>query len=167
MIIAIDVHYKHDEAKIVAVRFDHWTDSEARDFLIKYMPIVAEYEPGAFYKRELPCILHILEEVDLRTVSCIVVDGYVYLDDEMKKGLGAYLYEALSSPVPIIGLAKNSFRKSRKYSRELIRGSSIKPLYVTVVGLPLDEAVDCIRQMHGDFRVPTLLQQMDTKTKEP
>ena len=167
MIVAIDVHYKQEEAKIVAVLFDDWTDSEARNFLIKYMPIAADYEPGAFYKRELPCLLHILEEIDLSNVNCIVVDGYVYLDDQMKKGLGAYLYDALSLPLPVIGLAKNSFRKSKEYSREVFRGSSVKPFYVTAVGVPLGEAVDCIQRMHGDFRVPTLLQQLDTKTKEP
>ncbi|MEL7146525.1 MAG: endonuclease V [Bacteroidota bacterium] len=167
MIVAIDVHYRKETAKIVAVLFNHWTDIQATDFLIKYMPIAADYEPGEFYKRELPCLLHILGDINLTLVECIVVDGYVFLDDDLKKGLGAHLFDALQGKKPVVGLAKSSFKKCKQYSREVLRGSSSKPLYVTAVGTELDEAVDCIRQMHGDFRIPTLLQQMDSKTKEP
>lgn len=167
MLVAIDVHYRDKEAKVVAVLFNHWTDEEALRFRTCYVPVAADYEPGAFYKRELPCLLNILEEIDLKTVDGIVVDGYVYLDDQMKKGLGAHLYDELSAQIPVIGLAKSSFLKSKRHSIEVLRGSSIKPLYVTAIGMPVDTAADHIRRMHGDFRIPTLLQQLDSQTKEP
>ncbi len=38
-----------------------------------------------------------------------VIDGYVWLDDQGKKGLGARLYDALDAQIPVIGVAKTLF----------------------------------------------------------
>lgn len=62
---------------------------------------------GEFYKRELSCILAILEDIDLATISCIIIDGFVVLDDAGKHGLGGHLYEQLDPKVPVIGFATN------------------------------------------------------------
>jgi len=40
-------------------------------------------ETEAFYKRELPCILKLLDKLE-QPPSCIVVDGYVFLDGKKK-----------------------------------------------------------------------------------
>jgi len=37
MIVAIDVHYREEEAKAVAVIFKDWEDSEAFEFKIAYL----------------------------------------------------------------------------------------------------------------------------------
>ena len=167
MKIAIDVHYRSENTKTVAVLFDKWTDSEAKQFLVKYSGEAEEYIPGEFYKRELPCLLSILEDVSYETIDCIIIDGFVYLDDQQKPGLGAYLYQKLEEKIPVIGVAKSNFLKNKKSSIELLRGESTKPLYVTAVGINLNEAAENIGNMDGNFRMPTLLQQLDTKTKEP
>ena len=65
MIVAIDVHYREDFARIVAVEFNDWTDNAAHQIYTTNTFDVAEYEPSAFYKRELPCIIEILQQVDL------------------------------------------------------------------------------------------------------
>jgi deoxyribonuclease V len=57
MILAIDVHYKDKTAKAVGALIQHWNDATAQRHVIKYIDAVEEYVPGAFYKRELPCIL--------------------------------------------------------------------------------------------------------------
>ncbi len=167
MKVAIDVHYREETAKIVAVLFNEWADDKAEQFIIKYMIVTEEYIPGEFYKRELPCIVEILKELDLDAIDCIVVDGFVYLDDDFRLGLGGHLYENLTVKTPVIGVAKSNFLKNKNCSEELFRGESIKPLYITAAGIELPDAVKHIELMHGDFRMPTLLQQLDTKTKEP
>ena len=131
------------------------------------MKIAEEYVPGEFYKRELPCILEILEEVDLQKIDTIVVDGFVYLDDDLKPGLGAYVYKTLEEKIPVIGVAKSNFLKNKNCSVAVLRGESIKPLFVTAAGIDLSAAAMNIESMQGDFRMPTLLQQLDTQTKEP
>ena len=81
------------------------------------IPETADYVPGQFYKRELPCILEVLKLSDLAQVQLIIVDGYVFLDDDQKKGLGSYLFEALDGEIPVVGVAKRSFHSIDKLVR--------------------------------------------------
>ena len=167
MIAAFDVQYFDGFAKIVGVLFQTWNDSEPLQILEKHIRPIADYEPGQFYKRELPCILGLLEEIDTTQLECIVVDGYVHLDDTGKPGLGHYLWKALDEKLPIIGVAKNSFHQNKLLVKQVLRGESKKPLYVTAVGIELNQAEDFITNMHGEFRMPTLLKIVDQRTKYP
>jgi deoxyribonuclease V len=166
MILAIDVFYEQNKAKIIGIIFNEWADEKFAQKIELFRQDIAEYEPGAFYKRELPCILDVLEQTDLATLQYIIVDGYVYLDDEKKLGLGGYLYDAIEQKVPVIGVAKNHFANNTKYVVEVLRGESQKPLYVTAVGTDLEEAAKNVKNMHGEYRFPTLLKELDILTKE-
>ena len=96
--------------------------------------------------------------------AAIVVDGYVWLDDKDRKGLGHHLYDALQQSVAVIGVAKTEFAGATQ-AVEIRRGSSARPLFVTAVGLESDVAADCIRRMHGNSRIPTLLKRVDTLSR--
>jgi len=160
MILAVDVDYKADNTAIIAgVLFNSWEDNEASKVVKKDITQVLPYESGAFYKRELPCILALLNDID-EHLECIVVDGYVCLGKE-HKGLGAYLYDALKHKTPIVGVAKNAFRDISE-STYIYRGESKKPLYVTSIGMEQEKAKELILRMHGRFRLPTLLKDVDT-----
>jgi deoxyribonuclease V len=102
MILALDVAYSGDaQGYAVALTFDDWAAAApAASYAATVSPIAA-YEPGAFYKRELPCLLAVLAQLDLGEVSCVVVDGYVTLGTEERPGLGQYLHEALGGRVPV------------------------------------------------------------------
>jgi deoxyribonuclease V len=166
MIVAIDVHYRETEAKIVAVTFENWMDSVPHQTYIAFKKDIEDYEPGAFFKRELPCIIEIMAQTDVSTINFIVVDGYVFLNDEGKKGLGYYVYEHFNKKIPVIGAAKTRFFENDKWVRPILRGSSQNPLYITSIGVGLDDAASFIASMNGDFRMPTLLKLLDTMTKE-
>ena len=71
------------------------------------MDDVAPYESGSFYKRELPCIVSLLQDLDVRDISLIVIDGFVHLDDDGRYGLGGHLYERLERKVQVVGVAKS------------------------------------------------------------
>lgn len=166
MILAFDTHYLDDKAKTVMISFNDWTDNIPEDITTEITHGIAEYEPGSFYKRELPCILSLLDKTELEDVEAIIVDGFVILDDSEKVGLGGHLYEALGGRIPIIGVAKSGYHKNEKFVRKLFRGESKKSLYITAKGIELENAFNNIKSMYGDFRMPTLLQILDTKTKE-
>jgi deoxyribonuclease V len=159
MILAVDVDYRDHCAYIAGVSFENWTDSNENETFVSFLDHVDEYTPGQFYRRELPCILRLLEEHQLQP-NCIVIDGFVYLDGESKPGLGKYLYDALNHQVAIIGVAKTPFT-GIPVACEVFRGSSKNPLYVTSAGVAPDDAKTFIRSMHGDYRVPGLLQRVD------
>ena len=165
MILAFDVYYRDDGAKAVAIAFENWTDNNPRDVHTAYINQVAAYEPGGFYKRELPCLLQILHQRDLATVDLIVVDGYVILDNEGSYGLGGHLYEALAQKIPVIGVAKTNFARNTMNVRKVFRGLSKNPLNVTAIGIDIDIAAENISAMHGDHRMPTLLKLLDTYTR--
>lgn len=165
MKLAIDVFYYEQQAKVVGILFNEMTDTVVKEIITKIIPCTEEYEPGSFYKRELPCVLSILEEVDLNTLDLIIVDGYVYLDSDKKKGLGGYLYDTLEIKVPVMGVAKSYFFRDSALVSEVLRGESTKPLYVSAIGIDLDVATDFVLRMDGKYRMPTLLQIMDTETK--
>ncbi|HAA14726.1 MAG TPA: endonuclease V [Cytophagales bacterium] len=166
MILAFDTHYQENRAKTVGVSFETWTDATPQDIQLEVIEGVAAYEPGAFYKRELPCILSLLKRYDLGLVETILVDGYVLLDDEGKPGLGGHLYQALQAVIPIVGVAKSYFHQNQRHTRELLRGDSQRPLYISAIGVELNQAHQWVASMHGPYRMPTLLQILDTKTKD-
>ena len=166
MILALDTYYQNHKAKTVCIHFPHWTDEQPTDVLTEELDSMEEYQPGAFYKRELPCILSILQKTSLQTIEAIIIDGYVILDDAGKHGLGGYLYEALDRKIPVIGVAKTNFANNMLHKGEVYRGDSQRPLYITTLGIPLDAACNYIRSMHGTYRMPTLLKTLDMLTRQ-
>lgn len=167
MILAIDVHYRENTAKAVGALIQNWSDAAALQHVITYIDPVEEYEPGSFYKRELPCIIEVLKGIDLNQLGYLVVDGFVVLDDSGKPGLGAYVYENLPLKIPVIGVAKSKFHNNQQHVIPVLRGESANPLYVTAMGVDVQVAADYIKSMHGDFRLPAVLKELDRITKEP
>ncbi|WP_353777158.1 endonuclease V [Winogradskyella sp. 3972H.M.0a.05] len=166
MLLALDVHYKASYAKTVGVLFLA-RDKEPLRVITTYTKDVDEYIPGQFYKRELPCLLQAINEVDLNTIDAIIVDGHVYIDNNLSLGLGGHLYNALDKQIPIIGVAKKAFHTNDNTTESLLRGESQTPLYISSIGIDLQNAVDFIKFMHGPHRTPTLLRTLDRLTKTP
>ncbi len=163
MILAVDVKYTGKHAAVAGVVFVDWRDDTPKMELVTFIEVPDAYQPGQFYKRELPCILKLIAENELH-LECIIVDGFVFLDGSTRAGLGKHLYDALSGKVPVIGVAKNPF-KGIGSEYQIFRGTSKKPLYVTAVGIDLKTAKEYIRSMHGKYRQPTLLKRVDHVTK--
>lgn len=158
MILAVDVCYNDSDAVVAGVLFEEWTSGNSRADYISHVDEVQDYVPGQFYKRELPCILALIEEHHLQPY-CIVIDGYVFLDGVNKPGLGYRLYEALDKRIAVIGVAKKPFAGiADDYA--VLRGDSQKPLYVTATS-DLSQAKKTIASMHGNHRIPTLLKRAD------
>ena len=160
MILATDVHYKSGGGAVAAgVVFASWESGIPEDIVLKSIPRVEPYEPGQFFRRELPCLLEIIQAIPCR-LSSVVIDGYVTLGDSGRPGLGIYLFEALGGSPPVIGVAKAPFRDTPEECR-VYRGGSRNPLYVTSAGMPLEEAKRNIQSMHGQYRIPTTLREAD------
>jgi len=155
---AVDVHYNDvggataalivcSELALAMVRAEHLAN----------VPHVAPYEPGALFKRELPCIGAVLAlngPLDL-----LVIDGYATLDPHGRPGLGAYAADAFN--LPVIGVAKTPFRTAT-HAIEVIRGTATRPLYVTAAGgIGIDEAARIVAGMAGPHRVPSALARVD------
>lgn len=156
MFVALDVDYRDDLARTGWVLFSGWEAGQPlREGTFLTSP-VASYEPGAFYKRELPCLLQALKA--LPPVGLVILDAYCWLGPE-RPGLGARLYEALDQRCPVVGVAKTAFQGQP--GTPVTRGASLTPLYVTACGLEEIEAADRVKSMHGAFRIPTLLKRVD------
>nr|WP_306465228.1 endonuclease V [Elizabethkingia sp. ASV34] len=164
-ILAIDVHYKENYAKTVGVLF-RWDSESPIDIKSVNIPEVEEYIPGQFYKRELPCIFKLLEQIDVKTLDIIIVDGHVYINNEREFGLGGHLYESLRETIPIIGVAKKSFYNTEEVTLPLYRGKSKNPLFISSIGINTAIAMKKVEQMKGKYRIPDILKILDTKTKE-
>ena len=164
MIFIMDVDYRNDKAVVAGIVLRNWQDETPIKEISTDCGLVHDYVPGEFYRRELPCLLKLLEQVDIK-INTIVIDGYVYLGKERTPGLGRYLYEALDKQVAVIGVAKNAF-KNTPASTELRRGKSQRPLYVTAAGIDEVDAKGYIQDMHGRDRIPTVLKRVDRLSRE-
>src|SRR4051812_8227741 len=102
MIAAVDVCYGVAGAVAACILFHAFTDEAPVDVLLSTIERVEPYEPGAFYRRELPCLLAVLELVKT-PLEAVVIDGYVWLSRDLRPGLGARLHEALGGTTPVIG----------------------------------------------------------------
>ena len=159
MILAVDVHYGSDTASVGGVAFSDWSADREEAVYRSVYPDVAAYVAGQFFRRELPCILHLLGEHGL-TPATLVIDGCVYLDGTGKPGLGKHLFDVLGARCAVIGVAKRRFA-ALPDETEVYRGKSRTPLYVTSAGIPPSEARARIAAMHGPYRIPTLLKRVD------
>lgn len=161
MIYAFDTYYYDDYANTVCIAFEDWTSENESEIFTEKTDITSGYESGAFYKRELPCILSLLKKIDLKEEDIIIVDGYVTLNDDGKIGLGGYLYEALDRKCAIIGIAKNEFASPDSQRRNVLRGESKTPLFLTAKGADVDDILPKVKLMHGGYRIPALLKKLD------
>ena len=162
MIAAFDVHYfGEDDASAGAVLFHEYTDAEAAAEYAVIVSGVSQYVPGKFYRRELPCILKLLERID-EALDEMVIDGYVTLGDS--PGLGQHLFEHFGGRIPVVGVAKSRYRGSSGI--EVLRGRSKRPLHVTSAGIDPHLAAERIKAMHGAHRVPTLLRRVDLLARQ-
>lgn len=164
MIAALDVDYGTDDARAACVLFADWADpAPSRESTVS-IEKVAPYVPGSFYKRELPCLLAVLERVGA-AYHTVVVDGHVWLGPgDTRPGLGAHLHRALGGSIPVVGVAKNHFADNAAI--EVLRGQSKRPLYVTAVGIYAANAAAAVRSMHGAHRIPTLLHRVDRLARD-
>ena len=108
MFVCVDVGYHDSGARAAAVTFERWEDAEVSGEYSLDIAKVEPYVPGQFYKRELPCLLAVLDVLPTK-LDVLVIDGYVWLDGNNQKGLGGHLFEALGESSAVIGVAKTQF----------------------------------------------------------
>ena len=157
MFVAVAVHYGDAAVVAAAVVFERWTDELAvGESSVFHPPNPAPYTPGAFYERELPYLVPLIERL-VSAPEVVVIDGYVWLGLD-RAGLGKHLHDRIG--LPVIGVAKTSFAGAT--ATEVLRGESAQPLYVTAIGIDEAEAAAHIREMHGPYRIPTLLKRADS-----
>jgi len=159
MILAVDVGYTAQGARAAGVLFEHWDSAALHREIAVDIPLVADYVPGEFYRRELPCIEQVLAQVH-EPLDCIVIDGYVHLGEPPVAGLGWHLWQRLQCATPVVGVAKSAFPGTPDTAK-VHRGGSARPLFVTAAGMPLDEAKRRVAAMHGRYRMPDILKRVD------
>jgi deoxyribonuclease V len=158
MIACLDVDYRGTRAIAAGIVFRDWGDAHGMEERLVSIPDVKPYRSGQFFVRELPCLMAILRV--LPPVRIVVVDGYVWLEGTDKLGLGAHLHESLAGCVAVIGVAKTPYFGVERV-REIRRGKSTSPLFISAVGMSVEQAADHICSMHGPYRIPTLLKRVD------
>jgi deoxyribonuclease V len=164
LIAALDVHYRDRTAVAASVVFRGWT---AHAPVLEHrvtIDSVAPYRSGEFYRRELDCLLKVLRATTVQP-GLIIIDGYVWLDPAGRAGLGAHLFNALGASIPIVGVAKTRFH-SASSAVAICRGRSRSPLFITAAGTSVSEAAQCVQQMHGPHRIPTLLKRVDRLSRQ-
>jgi deoxyinosine 3'endonuclease (endonuclease V) len=161
MIAAFDVYYLEHSCAAAAVLFSEYSDVKPVAEYTKLLPKASDYIPGEFYRGELPAIISLLKQIN-QYLDEMIIDGYVMLGD--KSGLGNYLFKYFGSKIPVIGVAKSSFKGF--LGVEIYRGKSLRPLYITSAGINLQKASENIQKMHGFHRIPMLLKRVDFLARE-
>jgi deoxyribonuclease V len=159
VIAILDVDYRDSGAAAAAVLASVWTDPVPVDEVVVNVPTGEDYVPGEFFRRELPCLLSVLDRCPVRPDVC-VIDGYVWLGPD-RPGLGARRFEALGGSVAVVGVAKSQFRGAEPVAATVLRAGSRQPLWITAVGTDVASAAERVRSMHGGYRLPTLLTRAD------
>jgi deoxyribonuclease V len=157
LFVAVDVHYVDESsARAAAVAASDRRFSQISFTSTARVPVDTPYQPGAFYRRELPPLKAVIPATG--RLALIVVDGYVDLDPGGRPGLGAHVQAEFG--VPVIGVAKTAFTTATHAAR-VLRGRSSRPLYVTAAGMPIAEAARLVAAMAGQFRLPAAIKLAD------
>jgi deoxyribonuclease V len=163
VILAVDVAYSGSSGVAAGVLLRDWSDVAPSREIVVRIPHVEDYVPGEFFRRELPCIEAVLQEIG-EPLECVVVDGYVTLGDPPHDGLGAVLWNRLGQHVPVIGVAKSKYLGVPQEAF-LLRGGSNRPLFVTAAGMTTGEAKRRVFSMAGAHRLPDMLKYVDGVTR--
>lgn len=167
LIAFLDVDYREAGARAACVAAEGWDAAAPMLERVAEIGEVAEYRPGEFYRRELPCLLAVLRLLP-RLPETIVIDANVWLSPERAPGLGTHLHQAIGGAAAVIGVAKTAFRglAGDDIVAPVLRGGSQRPLFVTSVGIALDDAAAAVRAMHGPHRTPTLIARADRLARD-
>lgn len=155
LILCVDVDYRSECAVAAGVWFRGWAAALAELESTVRVAQVADYVPGKFYLRELPCVRAVLASGPKADV--VVIDGYVWLEAGAA-GLGGHLHAELGGVV--VGVAKTRFAGATS-AVPVCRGGSRSPLYVTAAGVSAEIAAEWVAGMHGPYRIPTILRRVD------
>jgi len=155
----VDVQYTETNAHAACVVAEHWGDDEPCERQELDVPNVGPYVSGEFWKRELSPVLCVLARVT-HEFRVIVIDGYVILDAAGTFGLGGHVHRHFAGRYGVVGVAKMAYRGG-EFATMVRRGESVRPLFVTSLGLAQALAADLVRGMHGPHRIPTLLRLAD------
>jgi deoxyribonuclease V len=159
-LVIVDVDYRSSGAIAAAIVAKTWDADVGIETRVVQIAEVKPYRPGAFFERELPCILQVLALVQSEYLA-VVIDGYVDLDEHGTSGLGGHLHAHLQKNVVVVGVAKTAFHGS-SFALPVVRGKSKKPLFVTARGIKYEYAATLVGRMHGNHRLPTLIKEVDT-----
>jgi deoxyribonuclease V len=155
--VAVDVHYlRSGGARAAAVAATDAAFTQVLGERTVVVPEVLPYQPGEFYRRELPPLRAVLESIG--GLGLLVADGYSDLDPGGRPGLGARAHAEFG--IPVIGVAKSAFATAT-HAIPVLRGSSARPLFVTAAGMPRADAAELVRRMAGRFQVPDALRRAD------
>lgn len=161
MIGCLDVGYDEarDEARAAVVVARDWASERVEYESIAVVKGLLPYLPGQFFRRELGPLTAVLRQL-AALPEILVVDGFVWLDGGLRPGLGAHLYEAVERSTAVVGVAKSRFEQAGP-AREVLRGTSHRPLFVSAVGIDLDFAAEAVKRMAGSHRLPSLIRRAD------
>ncbi len=165
MKICLNINYKENKANIAGITFSDWKSPIVISSKKIIKNDIETYNPEELYKKELSCLLELLQTYELSEINTIIIDGYVYADGNKKQETGAYLYEALDKKIPVIGISKIKRYEYNLVTKIVFRGDSSDPLYITSVGIDEGYAAFMIKNMHGELRIPTLLQEAEKLSK--
>jgi deoxyribonuclease V len=119
--VAADVHYlASGGARAAAVVAADAAFSHLASDRIASVPHVEPYQPGQFWRRELPPLHAALD--GLANMNLLIIDGYADLDPDGRSGLGARAREEFG--VPVIGVAKSAFRAAT-HAIAVLRGTPL------------------------------------------
>jgi deoxyribonuclease V len=164
VIVCVDVDYRVAEVVAACVGFSDWMDASSTvESVTRTSGAPAQYEPGEFYRRELPYLVAALTALATRP-RAVVVDGYVWLGPE-RPGLGAHLHAALGGRIDVVGVAKRRFEGATT-AIPVLRGTSQQPLFITAAGIAPRAAAAAVTTMHGPHRIPTLLKRVDRLSRD-
>src|SRR5262249_54406278 len=99
LISFLDVAYAAEAAGVACVLAEGWTAPAPAVEISK--PVACppvKYQPGRFYKRELPLLRALIDGFEFRP-AVFVIDAYVWLDAKNRPGLGAHLFESVGRAI--------------------------------------------------------------------
>ena len=158
--LAVDVHYDESNqlGRAAAVVFRNWDDPAPFSTGLLEGKRLEPYQSGQFFRRELPFLEPLIRAQQRKySLETILVDGYVDLAPG-EAGLGRRLYYCLNGTAEVIGVAKRPF--SCAPSVAIHRGKSKRALWISSTDNS-HRAACWIQTMHGHYRIPTLLRQVD------
>jgi hypothetical protein len=154
--------------------FERWFESKPKYYLTSIID-KTQHRFESLEDAKVQAILNCLDMVKLECDSTILIDDYVWITEDgkkLKRGLGMALQDALADKLKfrptIIGISTKQSDKPIPYCQEIYRGvNNNLPIYVTSSEYALIEYdVMMVKRMHGDGRIPTLLECVKKKVKE-
>ena len=166
MILAFNTYFYDGYSYTVCGVFEAWTSERVKFYVMSRSVLTHDGES------DISCITKCMSYIDMSCVTSIIVYGFSWISDENGNQIAGFgkkvqneVLRKYRHNISVIGISKSAPQFEIPSCREVLRGGSMSPLYITCTETEFTTHYAFhVKQMYGEKRMPDILKNVILKS---